>query len=286
MLPQILLAGLVVGSCYSIVSVGMTILFQATTVLNFAHGESVMIGGFVFFTLQVLYGMSYPLAILLTIVICLVIGVLMDRMVFKRIVRAPHVNIVLATCGFLYFLKGIARIVWKSEPRFPPPVIEIPPIRALGAIISSQDLVILISIFVLTAFFVWVFLFTETGLKMRAAAQSLTGASLIGVNTERLFTTIWAVSVATGAFAGVLLGPIYSVYPDVGEAFLLRAFAAMTLGGFGNIGGAAIGGLIMGLVENLVGLYIWTPLKEIVAYVVIVLVLLIKPTGIMGIRKF
>lgn len=121
---------------------------------------------------------------------------------------------------------------------------------------------------------------------MRAAAQSLKGASLIGINTERLFTKIWAVSVATGAFAGILLGPIYSIYPDVGESFLLRAFAAMTLGGFGNIGGAAVGGLIMGLVENLVGLYIWTPLKEIVAYVVIVFVLLIKPTGIMGVRKF
>jgi branched-chain amino acid transport system permease protein len=286
LLPQILLAGLVVGSCYSIVSVGMTILFQATTVLNFAHGECVMIGGFVFFTLQIMYGVSYPYAILLTIVICLIMGGLMDRLVFKRIVHAPHINVVLATCGFLYFLKGIARVIWKSEPRFPPPFIDVPPITLFGAIITSQDIVILVSVFILTAFFVWIFLFTDAGLRMRAAAQSLKGASLIGINTERLFTKIWAVSVATGAFAGILLGPIYSIYPDVGESFLLRAFAAMTLGGFGNIGGAAVGGLIMGLVENLVGLYIWTPLKEIVAYVVIVFVLLIKPTGIMGVRKF
>ncbi len=286
MLPQILLAGLVVGSCYSIVSVGMTILIQATTVLNFAHGECVMIGAFVFFTLQVMYGVSYPLAIVLTLLICLLIGALMDRLVFRRIVHAPHVNVVLATCGFLYFLKGMARIIWKSEPRFPPPFVDIPPITVWGAIVSSQDIVILVSIFILTLLFVWIFLFTDTGLRMRAAAQSLKGAALIGINTEGLFTKIWAVSVATGAFAGVLLGPIYSVYPDVGESFLLRAFAAMTLGGFGNIGGAAVGGLIMGLVENLVGLYIWTPLKEIVAYVVIVFVLLFKPTGIMGVRKF
>lgn len=286
MLPQILLAGLVVGSCYAMVSVGMTILIQATTVLNFAHGECVMIGAFVFFTLQVMYGVSYPLAILLTILICLLIGALMDRLVFRRIVHAPHINVVLATCGFLYFFKGIARMIWKSEPRFPPPMIDIPPISLFGAIISSQDIVILVSILILTVLFVWIFLFTDTGLRMRAAAQSLKGASLIGINTEGLFTKIWAVSVATGAFAGVLLGPIYSVYPDVGESFLLRAFAAMTLGGFGNIGGAAIGGLLMGLVENLVGLYIWTPLKEIVAYVVIVFVLLVKPTGLMGVRKF
>jgi branched-chain amino acid transport system permease protein len=151
---------------------------------------------------------------------------------------------------------------------------------------TSQDIVILVSVFILAAFFIWIFLFTETGLKMRAAAQSLKGASLIGNNTERLFTMIWGASIAAGAIAGILLGPIYSLYPDMGEAFLLRAFAAMTLGGFGNIGGAAIGGIIMGIVENLVGLYIWTPLKEIVAYVVIVIVLIFKPTGIMGIRKF
>ena len=286
MLPQILLAGLVVGSCYSMVSVGMTILIQATTVLNFAHGECVMIGAFVFFTLQVMYGVNYLLAIVFTLLISLLIGVLMDRLVFRRIVHAPHINVVLATCGFLYFFKGMARIIWKSEPRFPSPFVNIAPVTVLGAIVSSQDVVILVSMFILTVLFVWIFLFTDTGLRMRAAAQSLNGASLIGINTESLFTKIWAVSVATGAFAGILLGPIYSVYPDVGESFLLRAFAAMTLGGFGNIGGAALGGLIMGLVENLVGLYIWTPLREIVAYVVIVFVLLLKPTGIMGVRKF
>ena len=286
MLPQILLAGLVVGSCYSMVSVGMTILIQATTVLNFAHGECVMIGAFVFFTLQVMYGVNYLLAIVFTLLISLLIGVLMDRLVFRRIVHAPHINVVLATCGFLYFFKGMARIIWKSEPRFPSPFVNIPPVTVLGAIVSSQDIVILVSIFILTVLFVWISLFTDTGLRMRAAAQSLNGASLIGINTESLFTKIWAVSVATGAFAGILLGPIYSVYPDVGESFLLRAFAAMTLGGFGNIAGAALGGLIMGLVENLVGLYIWTPLREIVAYVVIVFVLLLKPTGIMGVRKF
>ena len=268
------------------VSVGMTILIQATTVLNFAHGECVMIGAFVFFTLQVMYGVNYLLAIVFTLLISLLIGVLMDRLVFRRIVHAPHINVVLATCGFLYFFKGMARIIWKSEPRFPSPFVNIPPVTVLGAIVSSQDVVILVSIFILTVLFVWIFLFTDTGLRMRAAAQSLNGASLIGINTESLFTKIWAVSVATGAFAGILLGPIYSVYPDVGESFLLRAFAAMTLGGFGNIGGAALGGLIMGLVENLVGLYIWTPLREIVAYVVIVFVLLLRPTGIMGVRKF
>jgi branched-chain amino acid transport system permease protein len=231
-------------------------------------------------------GMSYPLAIFCTLAACLVIGALMDRAVFKPIVRAPHVNVVLATCGFLYFFKGIARMIWKPEPRFPPPFIELPPVRLFGAVMTSQDIVILVSVFILAAFFIWIFLFTETGLKMRAAAQSLKGASLIGINTERLFTMIWGASVAAGAIAGILLGPIYSLYPDMGEAFLLRAFAAMTLGGFGNIGGAAIGGIIMGIVENLVGLYIWTPLKEIVAYVVIVIVLIFKPTGIMGVRKF
>jgi branched-chain amino acid transport system permease protein len=210
----------------------------------------------------------------------------MDRAVFRPIVFAPHVNVVLATCGFLYFFKGIARIIWKSDPKYPPPLINIEPIEVFGAVVTSQDIVILSSVFLLAAFFIWVFLFTEAGLKMRAAAQSLRGASLVGIDTQRLFTSIWGISVAAGAVAGFLLAPIFSINPDMGEGFLLRAFAAMTLGGFGNIGGAAIGGIIIGLVENLVALYIWTPLREVVAYIAIVAILLLKPTGILGVKKF
>jgi branched-chain amino acid transport system permease protein len=264
----------------------MTILIQATTVLNFAHGESVMIGAFVFLTLVTTAGLSYPLAAIATIIICMIIGALMDRLAFRHIIHAPHVNVVLATCGFLYFFKGLARLIWTSEHQFPPPLLDVPPITIAGAILSAQDIGILVAVLILTAFFVWMFFFTDVGLKMRAASQSLKGASLIGINTNLFYTLVWAGSVGAGGIAGILLGPIYSVYPDMGESFLLRAFAAMTLGGFGNIGGAAIGGLLMGLLENMVGFYIWTPLKEIVAYVVIVLVLVFRPTGIFGLKKF
>ena len=285
MLLQCLIAGIVMGSCYSVVSVGMAILFQGTTVLNFGHGETVMLGAFLVFTFHNLLALNYPTAIILAILICFIIGMLMDRSVFKTIVNAPHVNVVLATCGFLYFFRGAARMIWKSEPRYPPPILDLPPIHVWGAIITSQDIFILASVFVLSAFFIWVFLFTDTGLKMRAAAQTLRGAALVGINTGKFFTIIWGVSVSAGAVAGILLGPVFSVHPDMGEAVLLRAFAAMTLGGFGNIGGAAIGGIMMGLIENLAGLYIWTPLREIIAYIVIAVILTFKPTGILGTRK-
>jgi branched-chain amino acid transport system permease protein len=283
---QILLGGIVLGACYAVVSVGMTTLYQATTVLNFSHGECVMIGAFIFFTLQVTYGVSYPLAMIITILAGVLIGGLMEKGVFRRLLFAPHVNVVLATNGFLYFFKGAARLIWKSEPRFPPSLIDVEPITFWGAVITAQDLVILVSVFLLAVLFIWVFLFTEIGLKMRAAAQSLRGAALVGINTNRFFSSIWAASVATGAVAGILLGPLYSVHPEMGESIVLRAFAAMTLGGFGNIGGAAIGSILMGIVENLVGFYIWFPLKEIVAYLVIVGVLLVKPEGMFGSRKF
>jgi branched-chain amino acid transport system permease protein len=264
----------------------MTTLYQATTVLNFSHGECVMIDAFIFFTLQVTCGVSAPLAIVITILAGVLIGALMEKSVFRRLLSAPHVNVVLATNGFLYLYKGLARFIWQSEPRFPPPLLDIEPISFLGAVITAQDIVILVCVLLLAVLFVWVFLFTETGLKMRAAALSLRGAQLVGINTSRFFSTIWASSIATGAIAGILLGPIYSVNPEMGESIILRAFAAMTLGGFGNIGGAAIGGILMGILENLAGFYIWFPLKEIVAYVVIVGVLLIKPEGMFGSRKF
>jgi branched-chain amino acid transport system permease protein len=196
------------------------------------------------------------------------------------------VNVVLATNGFLYLFRGLARLIWKSEPKFPAPLLNIPPISFGGAIITGQDIVILFSVLVLAALFVWVFLFTETGLKMRAAAQSIRGAALVGINTKRFFATIWGVSVGAGAIAGVLLAPMYSVHPEMGESITLRAFAAMTLGGFGNIGGAAIGGVLMGILESFAGFLIWSPLKEIVAYIVIVGVLLFRPTGILGAKQF
>ena len=106
MFLQILLAGIVLGACYAVVSVGMTTLYQATTVLNFSHGECVMVGAFIFFTLQVTYGLSYPLAIIITILAALLLGALMEKTVFRRLLSAPHVNVVLATNGFLYFLQG------------------------------------------------------------------------------------------------------------------------------------------------------------------------------------
>jgi len=286
MLLQILLTGFVIGSCYGIVSVGMTIVFQATTILNFGHGECVMIGAFIFYTYKFFFALSLPIAILFTIITCIIIGALMDRAVFKPIVHAPHVNVVLATCAFIFIYKGLARLIWKSKPRFPPPLIDIPPIQLGGVILTSQDIAILGSVFILAAFFIWIFLFTETGLKMRAAAQSLRGASLVGISTENFFTSIWGVGIGAGAVAGFLLAPIFALHPDMGDSYLLRAFAAMTLGGFGNIGGAAIGAVIMGIVENLAGFYIWTPIKEIIAFLVIIAVLIFKPTGILGVRKF
>jgi branched-chain amino acid transport system permease protein len=245
-----------------------------------------MIGAFIFFTLQVTCGVSYPLAIVITLVSALLIGAIMERSVFRRLLFAPHVNIVLATNGFLYFFKGAGRLIWGSEPRFPPSLIDVEPISLFGAAISSQDIAILSSVFVLAVIFIWIFLFTEVGLKMRAAAQSLRGAALVGINTNKFYSYVWASSVGTGAIAGILLGPIYSVQPDMGEGIILRSFAAMTLGGFGNIGGAAIGAIIIGIIENLAGFYIWFPLKEIVAYIAIVGVLLFKPEGILGAKKF
>jgi branched-chain amino acid transport system permease protein len=286
MLLQILISGLVIGSCYAVVSVGMTILFQATTILNFGYGECVMIGGFIFYSFRFILDFSLLPSIFLTIIACMLIGALMDRAVFSRIISAPHINIVLVTCGFGYLFKGLARLIWQSQPLFPAPLVDLPPIRIGEVVITSQDIAILVSVFILASFFIWVFLCTETGLKMRAAAQSLRGASLVGIPPENFFTTIWGVSIGSGAVAGFLLGPIFSINPDMGDGYLLRAFAAMTLGGFGNIGGAAIGAIIMGIVENLVGFYIWTPLREIVAYIAIVAILIFKPTGILGVRKF
>lgn len=284
MIGQILLSGIVLGCIYSLFAVGLVILYRATTILNFSHGELFMLGPYAAFTLFSAMKANYALAVLAAIAVVALLGGIVFKAVFQRLLEAAHLNQVLVTVALIYVFQGLARILWGSEIHFIPPLLGHGTIHFYNLVITRQEILILIAVAVFTAFFTWVFLGTKAGKIMQAASQNLRGASLVGVNILNFHMAMWVASAGIAALAGVLIGPLISVMPEMGTEIMLKAFAAMTLGGFGSIPGALIGGILMGIIENVTAFYVSTALREISAFSIIIVILLIKPTGIMGVR--
>jgi branched-chain amino acid transport system permease protein len=279
-----LLSGIVLGSIYSLFAVGMVILYRGTTVLNFSQGELFMLGPFVVFTLINMFHVNYFLAIIVSILAVSFLGLIVFKGAFQRLLNAPHLNQILVTVALVYVFQGGARILWGSEIRFLPPLFGYGAVQIGSVVITKQEICILVAVLIFTVLFSWILIRTRTGKIMQAGSQSLRGASLIGINIINFQMVIWFVSAGIAALAGILVGPLISVMPEMGSELLLKAFAAMTLGGFGSIPGALVGGLLMGIIENLTAFYISTSLREISAFTIIIVILLVKPTGILGVK--
>jgi branched-chain amino acid transport system permease protein len=284
LIEQILFSGLVLGCVYSLFAVGLVIIYRATTTLNFSQGEFFMLGAYLMFTLASTYNIHYGISVLIAIAVVCIITAILFKIVLEKLIQAPHLGQVLVTVALISVLQGLARILWGSEIRFTPPLFGTGSMTVGNVVVANQELVILFGVVVFTSLFTWIFLKTNAGKIMRAASESMRGASLIGININHFHLTMWIVGAGIAALAGIFVGPLISVMPEMGSAILLKAFAAMTLGGFGSIPGAFLGGILMGLIENLTAFYISSALREISAFAVIIVILLAKPTGIMGVR--
>jgi branched-chain amino acid transport system permease protein len=283
MLVQLLVSGIAVGSVYTLVALGMTLLYRSTTIVNFCHGEFFMLGAFgVMVPLQIL-GWSYPAAIATSLVLLLLVGALTERILIRPLKNAPFVTLAMMTVALSYLLKGVSRFFYGREVVSLPPLLDGDPI-SLGdwATLFPQDLLVVgatVAVVLGLAFF---FSRTRLGKVVQAASQTPRGAALVGINVPLLRNAMWACGAALGAVAGILIAPSTLVYPDMGGTMLIRAFAAMCLGGFGSLPGTIIGGLSLGILENLIGGYVSSALVEITAYLVIVVVLVIRPQGLFG----
>lgn len=284
MIEQILFSGFVLGCVYSLFAVGLVIIYRATTTLNFSQGELFMLGAYLMFTLASIYNINYGISVIASIAVVGIITAILFKFVFEKLIEAPHLGQVLVTVALISVLQGLVRILWGSEIRFTPPMFGTGSITVGNVVVANQELVILVGVVVFTSVFTWMFLKTNAGKIMRAASESLRGASLIGINITHFHRNMWIIGAGIAALAGIFVGPLISVMPEMGSAILLKAFAAMTLGGFGSIPGAFVGGILMGVIENLTAFYISSALREISAFTVIIVILLAKPTGIMGVR--
>lgn len=281
---QLTLSGIAQGALYALVALSLTVIYRSTTIVNFGHGDFVMGGAFLVYVLVVIAGLAFLPAALLAVIGAFGLGLVFARHLIKPIQHGPHIGLALMCISTGFMLRGMARIVWGREVFPMPPVFDIEPIFIGTLIITGDALFTIAIVLVLLIVFFAVFSLSGLGKMAQAVYQSVRGARLIGLDVDRFKNYSWGVGAALAALGGILIAPVSLLHPDLGLGFLIKGFAAMTLGGFGSLGGAVLGGLILGLAEQYVGAYINTALIEITAYLVILVVLLVRPHGLFGRR--
>ena len=274
-------SGLATGCVYALIALGFVLIFKATDVVNFAQGEFVMVSGFISYTLLIRLGLPYWAVFLVTIVMSGFVGVALERVVVRPIMNAPIFSIVIATIGASTVLRSSAGIIYGYDVLPLPTIFSKDPIHVGIVTFTAMDAgVIGFSLAIMLVLYLF-FTRTKTGTAMRATAQSQTAARLMGVSVTRIFSLTWAISAAVGGVAGVLIAPIIYLDPNLG-LIGVKAFAGAILGGFGSIPGAIVGGMLLGVLENLSGYFFNAGIKQVSTYILLILVLVIRPSGLFG----
>ena len=281
---QLFTSGMALGCIYALIALGFVLIFKATDVINFAQGEFMMLGAFVAFSFINYAHTPFWIAVVLTLLVMGLFGVLLDRVVMRFLVGEPAFSMIMFTIGLSLFLRSVAGMIWSTDTySFPSPVSE--DVVRLGSVAISQgDILVVGSTAVLVLLLYLFFRFTDLGIAMQSTSQNQFAAYLMGINVEGMFSVVWALSAMVAAVAGILLAPILFLHKDMG--FIgLKAFPAAVLGGFGSIPGAIVGGLIIGISENLAGGFLPLWVKDIFAYLVLIAVLIVRPEGLFGIQE-
>ncbi|PKN70305.1 MAG: branched-chain amino acid ABC transporter permease [Deltaproteobacteria bacterium HGW-Deltaproteobacteria-12] len=284
MLLQQIVSGLAMGSIYALVAVGFVLIYKSTEVTNFAQGEFMMVGAFIAFTCINFFSIPFLPALAITLIFMFFFGVVVERIVIRPLVGEEAVAIVLATIGLGILVRSIAGMIWGYDTyQFKSGITDYP-VR-LGALsISSVHLWIIGITLALIIVLYFFFSRTKMGISMEATSQNQLAAFLMGIGVNTVFSRIWAISAVVAAVGGVLITPIHFLNYNMG--FIgLRAFPAAVLGGFGSIPGAILGGVIIGVSESLAGVYLPRGFKDVFAWIILFVVLMIRPKGIFGIQE-
>lgn len=280
--------GISTGALYALVALGIVIIYKATDVVNFAHGEMFMLGGYAAYTFHVMWHWPYAVSFFLAVVVGFVLGLAVDRIVFRPLMqRRTLVSVLLAMIGLSFVLKGYARWEWggKGDSILTfPPLVSPTPINIGGVMVMSQQLVVLGAAAAVMVVFALYFKLTRAGRFMRATADNPKAAKLVGLRTDRVYMYTFGVGSAVAAIAGVLMAPLTLLYPDIGFNLFIKAFAAAVLGGLTSVPGAVVGGFLIGIIEQLSAGYINTSLQDVAAFIVIMVVMVFLPTGLFGQR--
>ena len=278
---QLLVSGLSFGSLYALIALAMVIIYKASEVPNFGQGEMAMISTFVAYTLLVSHEYSYVISFVGALVFAAFLGVFLE-FVFLRRAKDPNIlSLILITLGFQMIIYGLASWKWGADQRsLPFPISDFDIVHLGPAVLSYLNIATLLIALLLMFMLFLFFKYTKVGIAMKATQQNAVAARINGIRTNRILAITWAMSSIIGAVAGMLLAPIATLDPNLMLDPLVKGFAAAVLGGMTTLVGAAIGGYILGVIENLFGGYVSLEFKSIVAFMVIVVVLCFKPSGL------
>jgi branched-chain amino acid transport system permease protein len=284
MLLQQVVSGLAVGCVYALVALGFILIYKTTEVLNFAQGEIMMVGAFMAFTFISTFKIPLLLAIPFTLAFMALFGIVIERIFLRPLIGEPVFALVMVTVGLSVIIRTVAGMVWTHESVGFPQYFSEEPVRFAGTVISPVHIGIIVTTLGLVIILGLFFKFTNVGIAMRACGLNQLATLYMGISIKRTFTITWALSAVVATIAGILLAPIIFLNTDMGFVGL-KAFPAAILGGFGSIPGAVVGGIIIGVCESVAGIYLPSGFKDVFAHVVLIAVLLIKPTGIFGIPE-
>jgi len=285
---QLIVTGLAWGSVYACIALGFVLIFKATDIFNFAQPELMMFGAYVAFTLITMLNLPFVIGFLVTLVLMGLIAAILEMMVVRPMVGEPVLAVIMVTLGLANVLRGLTGLIWGYEElQFPNPFPE-EPFMIFGAAVNQAEIYTVVATAILLIIFFFFFKYSGAGISMRATAEDTRTAFLMGINVKRVFTASWAIASLVATIAGVFLASFTFLEPIMGHVGL-KALPAIILGGLDSVHGAIIGGLIIGVTENLAGFYLedylGSGINEITAYVIVLIVMMIRPYGLFGTKE-
>lgn len=275
--------GVALGSIYALTAIGFTMVYGIIRLINFAHGDIYMIGAFLTLTGITLLNMPIVIAFLFGMVGSSLFGIAIAKFAYSPVFKAPRINLFLSAIGVAMFLENFAMLIWGPETQSFPNVIDNKIFNIAGLRISTLQLIILGTTIVLVTLLTYIVGYTRIGRAMRCVSQDMDVSKLMGINTNRIVYFTFALGSSLGSAAGILVGMYYkAVFPMMGFVPGLKAFIAAVIGGIGSIPGAMLGGIIMGVSESLGAAYISSGYRDAIAFIILIIILLLKPEGLLG----
>lgn len=284
MLWQLIASGFATGCIYGLIAMGLGLIYKATERVNFAQGEMAMVSAFIGYTLYNRYHLNPAAAAAGAVVLSIPMGWIVERLCVRPALSQPPFNVFIITLGLSIVLRSLSGFAWSHDEFPAPSLFSTDAIRFGPAVVTAQNLgIIAVTVAIMVALFVF-FRFTRMGIAMRAVCERPRTAMLMGVDVGRVFSLSWVLSAAVTSLAGVLIAPILNLSTHMG-AIAIPGFAAAILGGWGSIPGAIAGGVLLGIVENLAGGYLFSEIKNMVPFIVVLAILVVRPQGLLGERE-
>ena len=279
---QALISGILVGGVYALIGIGLTMIFGVMRIINFAHGDILMVGMYVTYFLFTLLHVDPFMSILITGPLLFLFGAFLQKVVVNRVLGALPQNQILLTIGLGLIMSNTVMLAFTSDYKILTTKYSSSSVKLGGISISSPLVISFLITAVITVALYWFLLKTDTGQAIRATAQDREAARLMGINVTRMSILAFGLGSALAGTAGALISPTYYIFPQVGSIFTLKAFVIVVLGGMGSVIGATLGGVLIGIAESVGGVYFGAGWKEVVVFVLFLLVLLFKPSGLLG----